>query len=137
MGILKNFRRAVDALERLAATQAQAVKSQPSERRLEELEQLVARLELERARWEAEMDGVLMKAEGKLQAANNSESRTRTMKKAYEKELDPFDPDSEEIETAVPAGDVPTGQEEEMYGVRMGVAPRNSKALATRAKWLR
>ena len=39
-----------------------------------------------------------MKAEGKLQAASNSEARTRTMKKSYEKLLDPFDPDSEEAE---------------------------------------
>jgi len=136
MSILRDFRRVADALERLAATQAQAVRSQPAEGRLSELEELVRELEHDRSRWEAEMEAVLMKAEGKLHATLNAESRTRTMKKSYEKHLDPFDLDRDEVEAPVPAGDVPPGQEEEVYDVPVGVAPLNSKAKAVRAKWL-
>jgi len=61
----------------------------PGEARLEDLER-------SRAKWEAEMEALLIKADSTYKSAANAESRARTMVKAYEKELDPFPEDSEE-----------------------------------------
>ena len=139
MGVLKDFRRAADALERLAAGQTHFVRAQEDTRigetRLRELEKLVTDLDLERGRWEADVEATLLKAEGKLQAANNAEARTRTMKKAYEKFVDPFDPEGEEIEAAVLPDDAERGEEEGVPALRLDVA-ENNKAQALRAKWL-
>ena len=132
--VLKDFRRIADALERLASTHLQLVRGQPSDRRLIDLEELVVKLELSRAQWEAEVEAVLMKAEGKLHAANNAESRTRTMKKSYEKQLDPFDLGSDEIEAIVPDSDVPAGEEAGVYEMPPPLET-NSKTQALRAKW--
>jgi len=40
-------------------------------------------LERSRAQFEADVQGLLQKADGKLKAANNSEARERTMRKSY------------------------------------------------------
>ena len=133
--VLRDFRRVADAIERLAATHSQVVRAQPSDRRLDELEELVVKLELDRARWEVETEGVLLKAEGKLKAANNAEARTRTMKRSYEKLIDPFDPDGEAVQAPVPEGYVPASAEEAMHPVRVDLAPISKKEFALRAKW--
>lgn len=131
MGILRDFRRLADAMERLAATQAHGVnvmeESRPALDRLDELER-------SRSRFEVEIEAVLMKAEGKYQAANNAEARTRTMKKTYEEFVD-LDPDREEEPTPVPAGDAPAEPTEGMHVLHVGMAREDKKAQALRFKF--
>ncbi len=95
-------------------------------------------LEISRHHFEAEMRGVLLNAEGKLRAANNSEARERQLKKSYEKLVDQFDPDGEEAAPAsgdaVLAHDVDASEAERVQALRLGLAP-NNKAHAQRAKW--
>lgn len=134
MGVFRDFRRVADALERVAATITAASKG--SEDRSVLTERL-NELERDRTMWEADVEALLMKAEGKLQAANNAESRTRTMKKAYEKrqlDLDPFDLDSDEVPATVHEGDVPAGEETGMLEMPLALET-NSKTHALKAKW--
>lgn len=132
MRVLADFRRAVDALERIATGLNGAVRAmndtEPSSDRLDELER-------SRALWEADVEGMLQKAEGKLKAANNSEARERTMRKAYEDDIDPFPPDGEEIQETFPQSDVPPGFEEEMQPLRLGMEAVSPRQLALRHKY--
>jgi len=132
MGVLRDFRRAVDALERIASGLNGAVRAlhenSPATERLEELER-------SRALWEADVEGMLQKAEGKLKAAANSEARERTMRKAYENELDPFGEDREELQEAFQEGDAEIGYPEEVLPVRMGVEAISKKQQALRMKF--
>jgi len=132
MSVLQDFRRIADALERLAATQTRAVteaaERHPSEERLDDLE-------LGRSRFEAEMEGLLMKAEGKLKAASNAEARERHQRRQYEAELDPFSEDSEEVQRRLQDVDAEGLQEEEVQPLHLGLET-NSKAHALRAKWM-
>jgi len=105
--------RLINCLNALAAIQRE---QGPAEDRLDDLER-------SRSQWEAEVEGMLMKAEGKLQASNNAENRTRTMKKSYESLLDPLDLDSEEEPEALPQRYAPIGEEEGLQPVRVDVAP--------------
>jgi len=118
--MFKPFRSLTEALHRLInclnALAAIQREQGPAEDRLDDLERT-------RAQWEAEVEGMLMKAEGKLQAANNAENRTRTMKKSYENLLDPLDLDSEEEPEVLPQRYAPIGEEEELQPVRLDVAP--------------
>ena len=134
--MFSTFRRVAEALERLATTQSQLVRTQPSEQRLDDLEQLVAQLELERSRWEAEIEAVLMKAQGKLKAAAASESRERTMRKTYEHLIDPLHRDGDEVEAEAPVrgNHAAPGEGEGVPPVYMDVAP-TGKAYALRAKY--
>jgi len=91
-------------------------------------------LELSRARWEAEVEGILLKADGHQKAARSAEARTRTMQKHYEDQLDPFDPDSQEIEAPVRSGYAPAGEGEGLPPVHMELAP-DYKTQALRAKF--
>jgi len=131
MGVLRDFRRAVDALERIASGLNGAVRSMqenaPSLERLQTLER-------DRTLWEADVEALLMKAQGKLQAAANAEARTRTMKKAYE-EIDPFDAEGEEVAPPVSTSHVEGVQEAQVQHVPVGLAP-GSKAYAQRAKFI-
>ena len=131
MKVLDEFRRLIAAVNALNASVGELTRasreSGPSEERLESLER-------DRLQFEAACEGLLMKAEGKLQAANNAEARTRTMKKTYEPFLDPLDSDSEEVEEALPLGYAPTGEEEGLRPVRMDVAP-DYKTLALARKF--
>ena len=132
MGVLKDFRQAVEALERIAAAVNGAVRSihenQPSTERLEELERT-------RAMWEAEVEGILAKAEGKLKAAANSEARERTMRKAYENALDPFGDDSEALEAAIQDRDAEASYAEEVQPVHVDMEELSPKAYAQRLKF--
>jgi len=125
LGVLRDFSRVADALERLASSAAVMRHQAPALDRLEALE-------LSRAQFEADIEGVLMKAEGKLKAASNAEARERTMQKGR---LDPFDSEGAADEEAVRYPDAPVGQEEEMHPLHMDLAP-GSKAYALRAKFL-
>ena len=82
---------------------------------------------------------MLMKAEGKLKAAANSEARERTMRKSYEKHLDPFDPDGEEevrpVGEVLPDRDVWLGEPEGVSAVRVGVES-DYKQAALRHKFM-
>jgi len=129
--VFRDFRRAADALERLAtgfsAAQRERVEVAPLLERLVDLEQ-------SRSMWEAEVEGILAKAEGKLKAAANAEARERTMQKRHEADLDPFSIDSDEVEALIPIDDVAAGEEEGLPPVRMDVAP-DYKALALSRKF--
>jgi len=131
----KAFRRLLEAVERLSAALRELAASQrdlgPALDRLEALE-------VSHGQWEAQVEATLMKAEGKLQAANNAEARTRTMKKSYERFIDPLDPDSQEEvpqdRDQLPLGDAYPGLPEEVQPLHMGVAS-DDKAPALSAKF--
>ena len=95
-------------------------------------------LELSRELWEAECQGLLQKADGKLRAANNAEARERANKRSYQHLLDPFAEDGDEPETAARDAsgdhDAPPSEAARLSALRLDVAP-NPKALATRAKF--
>jgi len=99
----------------------------PSEDRLTALEQ-------GRSLFEADMLGLLAKADGKLKAANNAESRERTMRKHHEELAGPFDPEGDEERPTVPDGYAPGVEEEGVQPVYMDVAPTN-KERALMAKF--
>ena len=132
MGVLRDFRRIADSLERLAASvTAAASRQQDSVALTERIEDL----ERERALWEADVEGLLAKAEGKLKAASNAEARERTMQKRLGDESDPFLAAGEEIEATVPEGDVEVGDPEEVQPVHMGMETISAKEYALRAKF--
>jgi len=99
----------------------------PSEERLDEIER-------SRAMWEAEMEALVAQAKGTYQAANNAESRTRTMAKHYEKLSDPLDLEGEEVETPISERYAPRGEEEGLQPMRVAVAP-DHKQNALRFKF--
>jgi len=93
----------------------------PPTARLEELER-------RQAMWEVEMEALVATATGKYEAANNAESRTRTMKRHYEKLVDPFAEEGEEVAAALPASDAPGGEEEGVQPLRVDVAANHKAA---------
>lgn len=99
----------------------------PADERLEALE-------LSRSVWEAEIEGILLKADGHQKAARSAESRTRTMVRHHEDLADPIFGDREEVEAPVPERYVPASEEEGMPDVRLDVAT-NNKARALNAKF--
>jgi len=115
-----------DALEDIARIQRELG---PAVERLD-------RIELSRHQWEAEIEGMLLKADGKLKAAAASEQRERQLKKANQRLDTEFDPVGEDgTPPATDAGhDAPGGEAPGMPPVRLALAP-NNKALAVRAKW--
>lgn len=134
MGIFRGFRQLLEALAVLAASIVELAKCQRDAG--PPLERLDA-LELSRHQFEAQVEGVLLKAEGKLKAAANAEARERQLKKSYERDVDPLDPDSEKgpPPAAIHDDDVEAGKEERVRALRLDVAPLNSKTAAVRAKW--
>jgi len=119
---LQGLRVAIVAFTRLHQANA------PADARLEELER-------SRAMWEADMTALMMKAEGKLKASLNAESRARTMEKHVEKHLDPFDPDIEEPEATepgeglLPVGHVEAGPEDGLLAMSARLEGPKSNAL--------
>jgi len=94
-------------------------------------------LELSRVRFEAECEGMLLKADGKLKAASSAEQRERQLSKRHEKRfLDPFpaDGDGQPADVAVLQDDAPPGEAEGVQAMRFNVA-QTPKAVALRAKW--
>lgn len=139
MSVLSEFRSLPGAIRGLTTASEEVVEALktcaelldqngPSDDRLQELE-------LGRARWEAEMEARLMRADSTLKAASNAESRSRTMIRHAEKLVDPFDDESEDVEETLPVGNGQRVEEEEVLPVPLGLAP-NNKAHALRAKWL-
>ena len=131
MAVLRDFRRIADALERLAAGQSS---TRNAVQRMEGVTERLDTLELERHQFEAEMEGLLLKSEGKLKAANNSEARERHQREKHERDLDPFSDDSEEIQRRIPDLDAESVEAEEVQTVPLGLET-NTKAHALRAKF--
>jgi len=125
----------VVALDRLQHSQAEDLELRRSSG---DMEDRLSALETSRAMWEAEVEADFLKAESSRQAAMNAESRTRTMKRSYEKYADPFDEDEpEELRPnrgVLPQPYVDNGQEEGVQPVRMGV--EDKKQTLMRAKFL-
>tara|TARA_Y100000310_G_scaffold66456_1_gene61796 strand:+ start:142 stop:564 length:423 start_codon:yes stop_codon:yes gene_type:complete len=103
-----------------------------------DIEERVSALELSRALWEADVEAEFKKAESSRQAAMNAESRTRTMKRSYEKYADPFLEDEPEEVIAnrgvLPQQYVENGEAEGVPPVHMGV--EDKKQTLMRAKFL-
>jgi len=95
-------------------------------------------LELSHHQFEAKCEGLLLKAEGKLRAANNAEARERALRKSYEHLIDPLAEvgDQPEASTRDPgsSNNDPPSEEERLSALRLDVAP-SPKELAKRAKF--
>jgi len=102
-------------------------------------------LERTRALWEAEMNGILLKADSAAQSAKNAESRSRTQLKNAKKlgyEADEGDlPGEAEIQQAyadlgiVPPGDARGSEEEGVLDVHPGLEGESTKSSALRVKF--
>jgi len=144
--IFRGFRQLLDGLNAIASQLAALTTSQ---RELIEIQREIGpaldrvdALELSRHQFQAEIEGILLRAEGKLKAASNAEARERQLKKSYEKQLlDPFDGDGEQgeqgartQEEALRHLDAAASETGEVHPVHLDLAP-NNKADALRAKW--
>ena len=132
LAVTERIEDALGALNNTLDTICQAQRAQgPATERLEALE-------LSRHQWEALCEGLLLKAEGKLRAANNAEARERALRKTYEHLLDPLAEEGEQPETpgrnADRGHDAAAGEAERLHSMRLDVAPSN-KTLAQRAKF--
>jgi len=138
LSILRTFRGLLEALQLLvAACQAISVSLAAGldrEGTDDEMREQLRGLLLSQAKWEAEMEGALLKADSTLKAAANAESRQRTMVKHAEKLLDPLGEESEDDEEAIRGRDAPRGEEEGLQRMRVDVAP-NYKENALRFKF--
>ena len=125
----------VTALERLQRSQAEDLELRRSSG---DTEERLSALELSRALWEADVEAEFKKAESSRQAAMNAESRTRTMKRSYEKYADPFlEDEPEEVVTnrgIIPQPYAENGEEEGVPPVHMGL--ESPKQAILRAKFL-
>lgn len=129
--VLRDFRRIADALERLASTAAAAIRNEHEHL---ELSARIDAVERDRHQFEAQMEGLLLKSEGKLKAAANAEARERHQAEKRRDEFDPFPDEGEEIERQLQDLDAEGSQEEEVQPMHLGLE-KNSKAYALRAKF--
>ena len=140
--VLRPFRRLIGAIEDIAyeikALVAVLAELHQAQQAMGPAVDRLGELEASRHQFEATCEGLLMKAEGKLRAANNAEARERANKKSYEHLLDPFPEEGVEPETptryASGNHDAPPGEAERLQAMRLDVAPSN-KTLAQRAKF--
>lgn len=134
--VFQDFRRLVEAVQDLVAVLGELLLIQ---REIGPGLDRLAALELSRHQFEAEMRGVLLRAEGQRKAANNAEARERQLKKSYERNADTF---AETVDEATEAGegvhvlDVAGGEAERVSALHLGMAA-DPKAGAVRAKWSR
>lgn len=133
LSIFSGFRRLIDAIAALdyavrELTKVQALAA-PAIERLEALE-------LSRFHFEAEVAGTLLEAKGKLRAASNAEARERQLKKSYEANLDPLDPDGDagSAQSPILPDDAEPSDTEKVQALRLDVAP-DPKAAALNHKW--
>ena len=133
MSIFQGFRRHLEALQ--ALTDALQELNQTQQALGPALDRLEA-LERSRHQFEAECEGMLLKADGKLKAATSAEARERQLKRANDRLADPFGPDG--VEKSEPAAVLPNhaqaGQAPGVPAVRLALAT-NNKAHAVRAKF--
>ena len=94
-------------------------------------------LELSRHQFEAEVQGTLLEAKGKLKGALSSEARERHMRKQNERDADPFPDDGEQVaedgDTVQPIH-AAAGEAERLSALRLDMA-RDPKAAALMGKW--
>lgn len=95
----------------------------------------IKKLELSRAEWEAEVAGLIMKADSTLKSASNAESRSRTMLRHAEKHADPFAEESNEAQEGIPPQYAEVSESQGMQPMRVDVAPPNEKELRLRMKY--
>lgn len=95
-------------------------------------------LELSRAHFEAEMAGLLLKAEGQFKSARNAEARERQLKKSNESLADPLAEDGDTAETPeafkLLSDDAAAREEEKLHAMRLVVAA-SPKTTALNHKW--
>ena len=133
MAVFRPFRQLTEAIQAMTdALRALARQQQelgPARERLDALER-------SRHQFEAECEGMLLKADGKLKAASSAEQRERQLKKANQRVSLEFDPASEEgTEPAtVFSNDAPGSEAPRVPPVRLALAT-NDKTHAVRAKW--
>ena len=142
MRVFRTFSRFIEVIQQLETTLVnlehtlhEIVEAQkelgPARERLEVLE-------LSRAHFEAEMQALVLKADGKFKAANNAEARERQLKRSYERIgfVDPLVEDGAEREKddAVSTEHAAASEAARLQALSLVVAP-HSKALAQRAKW--
>ncbi len=97
-------------------------------------EQRITELERSHAKWEAEMEALLLRADSTFKGAANAESRARTMMRHSEKLADPFDDPSAPDAETVRESHAPRGEAEGVPPVRVAVA-LDHKAQALRYKF--
>ena len=133
LSVFRGFSRLLDAILGLATAITELAKVQrqsgPAADRL-------TALELSRHQFEAQMEGLFLKADGKLKAASNAEARERQLRKSYEHLIDPLAEDGEEGKgnDAVLPIHAAAGGAEGMHPLRLDVAA-DPKAAAVNAKW--
>lgn len=93
-------------------------------------------LERTRHQFEAECEGMLLKADGKLKAAASAEARERQLKKSTERLADPFPEEGEGGPDQAPVlpNHAAAGEAPGLPPLRLALAT-NSKAHAVRAKF--
>jgi len=132
--IFHGFRRLIDAIQASADALDALVRYQ------QELGPALDRLDaLERGRhqFEAECEGMLLKADGKLKAAASAEQRERQLRKSQERLTDSFDLEgleATESRPLVPADDVAPSEAQGLPPLRLALAT-NDKTHAVKAKW--
>lgn len=134
LGVLSDFRRLVDAVQRLVHVLDNLLQLQKDAGPA--LDRLAA-LELSRHQFEAAIEGKLLQADGKLKAASNAEQRERQLKRSYEKLIEERDLDGEQGPaegSPVRDVDADASEAERVSALRLDVAP-DHKAIALRAKW--
>jgi len=134
LAIFSQFRRLRAAAEQIADALTDLAKLQ---REAGPALDRIDALELSRHQFEAECNGKLLQADGKLKAASNAEARERALKKSYDRQIDEFeprDPGGEEGAPPVLSVDVEGGEAERLRAMRLVVAP-GPKAAAIAAKW--
>jgi len=123
--------RGTNALERIA-------ESPPVPEATDTLVERLDGLERKMGIWEADTEALLLKAGGKLQAANNAESRARTMKRNYEDFFeDSLENRAAEIEAEplqLGTGDDPAGTANGLLPLSLGLET-DERAARLRAKF--
>jgi len=138
--IFSGFRRFLEAIKALTSSlEMIEIALQKQNHIYAELGPALERLNtLERTRhqFEAECEGKLLKADGKLKAAASAEARERQLKKANERLADPFpeNGDDEAAAAAVLPNHVAPGETEGLRPVSLVLAT-NDKTHAVRAKF--
>lgn len=143
MAIFRQFRALIEALGAVAhSLQGVTAALEADLEAQQELGPAVDRLvglELSRAKFEAEMSALVLKAEGKFKAAANAEARERQLKKSYERLADEIDAEGGITEDSaggsVPGLDAAAGEAERLHALHLDVAPLDSKALALNHKF--
>ena len=128
--IFQGFRRFLEAIRALTSALQDIAETQ---RELDPALERIAKLELSRHLFEAECEGMLLKADGKLKAAASAEARERQLSK---RNPDPFGDPSEEVQAAeaLLPNHVAGGESPGVPAVRLALAP-NNKTAAVRAKF--